>query len=137
MENRSGEAVDTNPAFLDGGGEMGALIRNKNWSSTSLGPQNGWPAELRTVIRVMLTTNHPVFIFWGPELRCFYNDAYSRSLGPEKHPSALKVRGRDVWDEISSIHRTVDRQRRQRRRGDLACRQPHSRRRHGRCEDGY
>ena len=75
--------------FLAGGGELGERIRTFAWSNSVLGPPESWPSGLRTSLRTLLTTQHPVFIFWGPELTCFYNDAYSRSLGPEKHPSIL------------------------------------------------
>jgi hypothetical protein len=36
-----------------------------------------------------------MFIWWGPELIQFYNDAYHQIMGPERHPSALGQRGRD------------------------------------------
>src|SRR5690606_29802725 len=75
--------------FLAGGGDMGARIRAYPWAGSSLGSPETWPPGLRTALRVMLTTQHPVFIFWGPQLICFYNDAYCRSLGPEKHPGIL------------------------------------------------
>ena len=91
------------PDFLNGGGQMGALIRAHDWSATSLGALPNWPQPLRTALRILLTTNHPMFVFWGPELICFYNDAYRLSLGPEKHPSTLGARGREVWDEIWDI----------------------------------
>ncbi|MEO8122504.1 MAG: ATP-binding protein [Burkholderiales bacterium] len=41
-----------------------------------------------------------MYIWWGPELLCFYNDAYRRSIGPERHPSSLGQPARQVWDEI-------------------------------------
>ena len=85
---------------MTGGGEMGARIRAHDWGDTKLGPPERWPAPLRTAVRILLTTNHPIFIFWGPDSICFYNDAYSNSLGPEKHPSMLGAHGREVWDEI-------------------------------------
>ena len=88
------------PPFLRGGGEMGRLIRQHDWASTCLGAFSQWPAALRTSLRILLTTNHPVFIFWGPALICFYNDAYSRSLGPEKHPVMLGAPARRHWEEI-------------------------------------
>ena len=44
-----------------------------------------------------------MFIFWGHEHTCLYNDAYSRSLGPEKHPSILGAPGRASWQEIWPI----------------------------------
>ena len=64
--------------FLLGGGEMGALMRAHDWSRSSLGPPAGWPQSLRTVVRLMLNTGHPMYIWWGPELACLYNDAYRR-----------------------------------------------------------
>jgi PAS domain S-box-containing protein len=91
------------PLFLAGGGEMGERIRCFDWSATPLGPPRGWPAPLRTALRILLTTGHPIFVFWGPQLTCFYNDAYRRSLGPEKHPSMLGAEGREAWDEIWPI----------------------------------
>ena len=86
--------------FLAGGGEMGALIREHNWASTALGAPESWPAPLRTAIRLILNTGHPMYIWWGPELHCFYNDAYRRSIGAERHPSSLGKPGRQVWAEI-------------------------------------
>ncbi|MEP6791389.1 MAG: PAS domain-containing protein, partial [Ramlibacter sp.] len=46
---------------------------------------------------------HPMFIWWGPELIQFYNDAYRLSIGSERHPSALGQEGRPCWDEIWPI----------------------------------
>lgn len=91
------------PDFLTGGGEMGALMRAHDWAGTSLGRPDGWPQSLRTSIRLMLNTNHPMFIWWGPDLIQFYNDGYRRTMGPERHPSALGQRGRECWDEIWDI----------------------------------
>ena len=79
---------------------MGALIRAKDWTLTSLGPPAGWPQGLRTAIRLMLNTGHPVYIFWGAEGLCFYNDAYRPSLGSERHPGSLGRPAREVWTEI-------------------------------------
>jgi hypothetical protein len=86
--------------FLAGGGEMGTLTRAHDWSATPIGSPEGWPQSLRTALRILLNTNHPMFIWWGPELIQFYNDAYSQTMGPERHPSALGQRGRDCWAEI-------------------------------------
>jgi signal transduction histidine kinase len=86
--------------FLADGGEMGERIRAYAWGSTPLGEPRNWPPSLRTALRILLTTQHPVFIFWGPQHVCIYNDAYSRSLGPEKHPSILGQPGEPSWREI-------------------------------------
>jgi len=89
--------------FLAGGGAMGERIRAYPWGQTPLGEPEFWPRGLRTAVRVLLTTQHPIFIFWGHEHTCLYNDAYSRSLGPEKHPSILGAPGRESWEEIWPI----------------------------------
>jgi PAS domain S-box-containing protein len=52
---------------------------------------------------VILNTGHPMYIWWGPELLCFYNDAYRQSIGPERHPGSLGRPGREVWEEIWDI----------------------------------
>ncbi|HET9865196.1 MAG TPA: ATP-binding protein [Steroidobacteraceae bacterium] len=89
--------------FLTGGGDMGERIRQYPWSGSALGSPEHWPGGLRTSLRILLTTQHPVFIFWGPELVGFYNDSYSRSLGPEKHPRILGLPGKEAWPEIWDI----------------------------------
>ena len=82
---------------------MGERIRAYAWAASPLGEPEHWPTPLKTVVRLMLTTQHPIFIFWGPDHIQLYNDAYSRSFGPERHPSALGQRGRDCFDEIWHI----------------------------------
>jgi signal transduction histidine kinase/ActR/RegA family two-component response regulator len=86
--------------FLAGGGAMGERIRVYPWMDTPLGEPQGWPQSLRTATRILLTTGHPTMILWGAELTCLYNDAFSRSLGPEKHPGILGAPGRNAWHEV-------------------------------------
>src|SRR5712675_105791 len=90
----------TSGDFLAGGGEMGALTRAYAWSANPLGTPETWPQSLRTALRILLNTNHPMFIWWGPKLIQFYNDAYRQTMGPERHPSALGQGGRECWAEI-------------------------------------
>jgi PAS domain S-box-containing protein len=90
----------TSGDFLAGGGEMGALTRAYDWSANPLGTPEHWPQSLRTALRILLNTNHPMFIWWGPKLIQFYNDAYRQTMGPERHPSALGQGGRECWAEI-------------------------------------
>jgi PAS domain S-box-containing protein len=89
--------------FLSGGGEMGALTRTHDWSANPLGKPETWPQSLRTTLRILLNTNHPMFIWWGEDLIQFYNDAYRQTMGPERHPSALGQPGRECWAEIWPI----------------------------------
>jgi PAS domain S-box-containing protein len=91
-------------SFLKGGGEMGRLIRSKEWSRTPVGNVFEWPQSLRTTLSIILHSRFPMFLFWGPELICFYNDAYRPSLGNDgKHPAILGVKGKEAWAEIWHI----------------------------------
>lgn len=87
------------PGFLAGGGEMGAAIRAFNWAATSLGPPESWPRTLRTCLSILLVSRQPMWVWWGPELLNFYNDAYLPIIGG-KHPGALGQPARKVWSEI-------------------------------------
>jgi hypothetical protein len=100
---KSKDNSETSRAFLAGGGEMGALMRAHDWSKLSLGRPETWPQSLRTVVRLMLNTRHPMYIWWGPDGACLYNDAYRQSIGPERHPRSLGRPAREVWDEIWDI----------------------------------
>ena len=75
-------------SFLVGGGEMGALMRAKDWSATSLGDVSTWPQSLRTAVGMMLPSRAQIVLFWGPEFLVLYNDAYRPVFGA-KHPLAL------------------------------------------------
>lgn len=90
--------------FLKGGGEMGQLMRNKDWSKTSLGTPDAWPQSLRTTLSIILNSKFPMFLWWGKELTCFYNDAYRPCLGINgKHPDILGQKAEEAWGEIWSI----------------------------------
>lgn len=97
--NRQGSVV---PEFLSGGGEMGALIRSKDWSKTPLGSPDTWPQSLRTTVSTCLNSRFPILIWWGPELVMIYNDAYRPILGT-KHPASMGEKGKAVWPEVWGI----------------------------------
>ena len=82
-----------------GAGEMQARCAALDWSSTSLGPVEGWPDALRTTVRTILESPFPINLWCGPELVLIYNDAYREVLGA-RHPRALGRSGREVWREI-------------------------------------
>ena len=68
-------------AFLEGGGELGALMRSLDWMATPLGPPAEWPRSLKTAVRILLTSRQPFWLGWGPELSYLYNDAYKLIIG--------------------------------------------------------
>lgn len=86
--------------YLAGGGELGGLIRDYDWGSSSLGPIDQWPVTLLTTLNIILNSKFPMFLWWGKDLIQFYNDAYLPSLGENgKHPKALGQKGEDCWTE--------------------------------------
>lgn len=90
--------------FLQGGGEMGALIRSYDWSQISVGLPGEWPQSLSILVSILLNSKFPMFLWWGEDLVQFYNDAYRPSLGNTgKHPTALGQKGKGCWVEIWSI----------------------------------
>jgi PAS domain S-box-containing protein len=92
--------------FLAGGGEMGERIRNFDWSKTSLGNPEQWPQELKTCVRIMLSSQQPIWIGWGKDLIKLYNDTYI-DIVRGKHPFALgqpaSVVWKDIWKDISPL----------------------------------
>ncbi|MEZ0608877.1 ATP-binding protein [Fibrella sp. WM1] len=93
---------------LWGSGEMAQLMRQKDWSQSLLGRPDTWPQSLRTALTILLRSRFPMFIFWGPDLLCFYNDAYRPSLGNNgKHPTALGEPAEEVWPEIWAVIKPV------------------------------
>ena len=82
---------------------MGQRIRDYDWNSSSLGDPSAWSQSLKTAVRLMLSSGHPMFIWWGQDLIQFYNDGYCPSIGPDRHPSALGQNGKVCWAEIWPI----------------------------------
>ncbi|HWB79669.1 MAG TPA: histidine kinase dimerization/phospho-acceptor domain-containing protein, partial [Nannocystaceae bacterium] len=89
-------------SFLDGGGELGARMRAFAWDETPLGPPASWPRSLKTAVRIMLTSQQPFWIGWGPALTYLYNDPYKSIIGG-KHPHALGRPFEEVWREIWDV----------------------------------
>jgi signal transduction histidine kinase len=89
-----------NQPFLTGGGEMGEMIRKFDWSTTSLGPPEQWPVELKNMTSMLLTNAFPVLICWGPDYVQLYNDAFRPINGESKHPQALGGSAKETYAEI-------------------------------------
>lgn len=89
--------------FLEGGGEMGELIRAHNWNDTPLGPVENWPRALKISVGIMLASPFPMYIAWGKEYTQLYNDGYRPILGSLKHPQALGAGTSYTFPEIWHI----------------------------------
>jgi hypothetical protein len=89
--------------FLKNTGEIEQLMLDYDWSHTSIGKIENWPLSLRITVYNVLHSGFPMFLFWGEELLCFYNEAFRPSLGAEgKHP-AIGKKAIIVWGEIWHI----------------------------------
>ena len=85
--------------WVVGGGELGDLIRARDWSATPLGPLESWPPTLRHAVSMMLASKAQIILFWGDEFVTLYNDAYRPVLGA-KHPAALGMPAWQCWSEV-------------------------------------
>lgn len=102
MSGPTGTVADVDsamPTFLAGGGEMGELIRRFDWAASPLGAPETWPGSLRTLVQVMLTSQQPMFIAWGPKRIMLYNDGYA-PMCANRHPWALGRAFEEVWADI-------------------------------------
>src|SRR5262249_13048436 len=59
------ESAEEAPRWLRGGGKMGALMRSKNWSSTLLGPLEGWPQSLQVSAGICVSSRFDLIVWWG------------------------------------------------------------------------
>jgi CheY-like chemotaxis protein len=112
VEGTRGETALT-PAWVRGGGALGKLVREFDWTKTPLGAIDEWPQSLKTVVRTLLTSRFAMWMSWGPELTFLYNDDYARMTLGEKHPWALGKPSHEVWKEIwddigPRIHRVLE-----------------------------
>ncbi|RYE51938.1 MAG: hybrid sensor histidine kinase/response regulator, partial [Rhizobiaceae bacterium] len=85
--------------LFPGDGEIASLMREKDWTATSLGPPEQWPEALKTAVRILLTSRFDMWLGWGDDVSFLYNDAYRPTLGA-KHPASLARPTEEIWAEI-------------------------------------
>lgn len=77
-----------------------------DWSTTSLGPIEEWPADLRGMCNLIMASPHPAAMYWGPDHVAIYNEPYTMLAG-NKHPqlmgSRYSVAWAEIWDVISDV----------------------------------
>ncbi|MFU1478087.1 PAS domain-containing protein [Roseovarius sp. C7] len=88
--------------FLPRTGELAQLIRSHDWETSALGPIEQWPQPLRAALSICMHSDFPTAIYWGPELRLLYNDAWA-PIPAERHPGALGRPAQDVWSDIWEV----------------------------------
>ena len=92
--------------FLQGGGEMGRLIAEFDWSGTPLGAVACWPQSLCAIVAFMVHSPVPLVLLWGDEGTMIYNDAYSVFAG-HNHPRLLGSPVREGWPEVADFNDNV------------------------------
>ena len=93
-------------AFLRGGGELAGLIRDFDWSRTSLGPIESWPQVVKSTCAWILHSPVPIVTLWGEKGVMLYNDAYAHFAGA-RHPDILGKDVLDAWPEVADWNRQV------------------------------
>ena len=88
------------------GGECGALIRERDWSRTSLGAAGAWSRELRTTVNTIVNSPVAKVLMWGPDHVMLYNDAY-RQIAGHRHPTALGNPVATMFPEVWDWNRAV------------------------------
>ena len=78
---------------------MAERIRALDWRRIGLGPPAEWPPALRIGIDLCTRSSVATAVYWGPDLRLFYNDAWAPVLR-ERHPRVLGRPAAEVWDEL-------------------------------------
>jgi PAS domain S-box-containing protein len=87
---------------LEGGGKTGALLRQVDWSHHPFGPPEQWSPALQTMTSVMLSSQQPMFVLWGPDYIALYNDGYADICG-NRHPASLAKPFALLWHDIWTI----------------------------------
>jgi PAS domain S-box-containing protein len=58
-----------------------------------------WPTSLRTAVSLVLRSNVPMMLWWGPRLAQLYNDGFRPIVGG-RHPRCVGEPGQDAWGEL-------------------------------------
>src|ERR1700735_3860066 len=98
--------TECDKVFPFGGGENGALIRELDWSNTSLGQISEWPESLKTPAATLLRTPGPIVLRWGPDDSMISNAAYSIFAGG-RHPLLFGSKVREGWPEVADFNDNV------------------------------
>lgn len=85
--------------FLDDS-QSSKIFRSINWSNHTLGSVDQWPTILKSTLSIMFRNPTPMFLFWGEDLICFYNDGYLPILSSRKGFEAMGQPGSLAWADI-------------------------------------
>ena len=75
---------------------MASRLRELEETGSPLGPPSRWPAPLKSALSICIQSSFPTAIYWGEDLRLFYNDAWA-PIPAERHPWAVGRPAKEVW----------------------------------------
>ncbi len=98
--------------FLKSTGEIGKLIHGKDWELSDLGPAENWPQSLYNSLGIILNTDLPMLLFWGPKNNCFFNSEFLAATKlPKEFTAKLGIPGHLVfpgtWKQLQPIIKVV------------------------------
>jgi signal transduction histidine kinase len=93
------EAATRDFHLLETSGAVRAGYHLHDWSGSPLGSPDQWDPALRTAVSLILESEFPMYIAWGPRLIMLYNGAYI-SLLDGRHPSTLGAPLLEVWPDL-------------------------------------
>ena len=86
------------------------FVRNRDWSSTLVGPMHIWPFQLRQYMVAIMSNPAPRLFVYGTEMVFFYNEACAPLFGV-KHPECfgkpILEHFAEVWDDVGAMLREV------------------------------
>ncbi|MDA8521167.1 hybrid sensor histidine kinase/response regulator [Acidovorax sp. NCPPB 4044] len=84
---------------------MSERVRAHDWAATPLGPIDGWPEVLRVAAQMVLASQFPKCLVWGPAMTAIYNDAFRTILGGK--PDVLGEPFYEIWAEAWETIRPI------------------------------
>jgi len=93
------EAATRDFHLLDTSGAVRAGYHLHDWPASPLGSPDQWDPALRSAVSLILESEFPMYIAWGPKLIMLYNAAYI-SLLDGRHPSTLGAPLLEVWPDL-------------------------------------
>lgn len=94
-------------------GAFGELLAGIDWAATPLGLPESWSGPLVDTLRLMLTSEHGMALYWGAEFATLYNLSSTPIVGA-KHPWALGRPYKEIFPEVwvhpvsSHFHYVID-----------------------------
>lgn len=94
-----------NKGFLGPESVLTRDIAAFDWASTGLGSIEHWSAELRTAVGLMMASNLPGALWWGPELWLLHDQRYQEQLLADRG-ACFGRRFADLGSEVVGMDRS-------------------------------